>query len=356
MKKERGAEMAYKTPVKKKSVRDSYLKWCRLCFLIVATWLCGCTVVVADKAPEIKIVGMLAGAGGLGDQSYNDMTFSGLGKAQKEFGFRLIVSETAEPTATARETAIQRLIDENADVIVASGTELIALVRLYSEKYPDIIFLINDCNLEGQHNVASTMFAHQEGSYLAGMLAASVSTSGFIGFIGGVDMPIIRTFLKGYDCGAKRVTPDIRIDYRFITAAPDYSGFSTPQQGLEAAEQMYGDGADVIYAVAGLTGNGVIQAARKHAKLVIGVDADQDHMAKGHVLTSMMKRLDKATYAEIAKIIHGEFRPGVAYYNLSNEGISLSSMKYTRHLIPDTVIQEIKQAQKDIIDGKVICW
>ena len=325
----------------------------RLGFLAAILVLACCAV--AQGAAGVRTVGMLVGAGGLGDQSYNDMTFSGLGKAQKEFGFRLVVSETNGTSGAAREVAMEKLLREEAEVIVASGTGLIELVKAYSLRYPQKIFLINDCRLEGFGNVASTVFAHMEGSYLVGMLAAAMSTTGTVGFVGGVEMPIIKEFLTGYTCGARRVAPRVRVASQFLSVAPDFSGFENPQQGYETAVRMYEDGADVIYSVAGLTGNGVIQAASRQGRFVIGVDADQDHMAKGHVLTSMMKRLDRATYQEMVKILNGNFLPGITHYDLSNGGVSLTPMTYTRELVPEGILRQIRQAEEEIINGTVHC-
>lgn len=299
-----------------------------------------------------KIIGLLAGAGGLGDQSYNDMTFAGLGKAQKEYHFKLIVEET-QNSFDSQEAGLKKLIQKGANVIVANGSGLEKLVMKYSPLYPEKYFLVNDSVIENHSNVTTTAFAHKEGSYLAGMLAASITKTGSIGFIGGVDLPIIRTFLDGYEQGAKRVSDTIVIKNTFISPAGDFSGFNNPALGLNVATEMYKNGVDIIFSVAGLTGNGIIQAAQRQDKLVIGVDANQDHMAKGNVLTSMMKRLDRATYAEIVKILEGTFESGVKYYGLSNGGVSLTPMSYTRHLVPDSVKDLLKQTERDIINGKI---
>ena len=139
----------------------------------------------------------------------------------------------------------------------------------------------------------------------------------------------------------------------FVSTGDDFSGFSDPGRGAEMAAGMYASGVDIIFAAAGLTGNGIIRAAKQAGKYVIGVDADQDHMAKGHVLTSMMKRLDRAAFLEVTRIVQGEFRPGITYYSLSNGGVSLSPMKYTHHLIPDAVHEALKATESDIIAGKI---
>ncbi|BHH85907.1 BMP family ABC transporter substrate-binding protein [Desulforhopalus sp. 52FAK] len=300
----------------------------------------------------MKTIGFLVGSGGLGDQSYNDMTLTGLGKAQQEHNFKLIIEESFG-TTESQEKALKKLLDEHADIIVANGAGLDELIIEHAPQYPDRYFVVNSSAIEGYANIASTVFAHEEGSYLAGLLAASYSKTGKIGFIGGVNIPQIQKFLTGYTKGAKKISPELTIISMYMTEAGDFSGFDKPNEGLQIANQMYNDGVDIIYAVAGLTGNGVIQAALRKNKMAIGVDSDQDHMAKGHVLTSMMKRLDRSTYAEINQILRGDFKPGVKFYSLNNGGVSLSPMRFTRHLISDKTFELLEQAEQDIINGKI---
>jgi len=300
----------------------------------------------------ITTIGLLAGAGGLGDQSYNDMAMAGLGRAQHIYNFNVIVQET-EGTHASQIKGMQALLDKGAQVIITNGAGLGNLVMEYSPKYPHILFIVNDFPIEGFANVASTSFAHEEGSYLAGILAASVASTGSLGFIGGVDLPVIHSFLHGFSLGAKSVSDAATITSTYISPAGDYSGFTNPSRGYALATEMYQNGVEIIFSVAGLTGNGVIQAAREQQKLVIGVDADQDHMAEGYVLTSMMKRLDQSTYLEIEKIMNNRFTAGISHYSLKNGGVSLSPMRFTRHMVSDQTMAALQQAEKDIISGKI---
>lgn len=310
-------------------------------------------MVLLPVAPvAAQTVGLLLGAGGLGDQSYNDMAMSGLGKARKEYRFNLIFEET-HSSVESQEAGLKLLLERGADIIVANGSGFAKLVMAYSTAHPQKYFLINDFSIEDYPNVVSTVFAHEEGAYLAGMLAASVSRSHSIGFIGGVDMPVINAFRIGYEHGAVDSSQEVKITSRFISLEGDFSGFSNPGRGFEVATEMYQQGIDIIFSVAGLTGNGVIQAARRQDRLVIGVDADQDHMAKGHVLTSMMKRLDRATYTELVRILEGAFEPGVKHYGLSNGGVSLTPMLYTHHLVSAPVLDRLRKAEADITNGKI---
>lgn len=317
---------------------------------LVSTFLC---LFFSATAIAVDTVGFLAGAGGLGDQSFNDMTFSGLGRAQKEYNFKIIIEET-QPFPQSREKAMDSLIKQGAEIIIANGSGLFETVLKYSQMNPERYFIVNDSAIEGYPNVTSTVFANDEGSYLVGLLAAAVSTTKSIGFIGGVNIPVIHTFLQGYIKGAKTIDPHISIHSHFLSPANDYTGFENPILGHTEAVKMYNKGIDVIFSVAGLSGNGIIQAAREKRKLVIGVDANQDHMAKGNVLTSMMKRLDRATYLELSKILEDRFEPGVQYYSLKNGGVSLTPMQYTQHIVAPEIMQLLKDAERSIISGDTV--
>lgn len=298
-------------------------------------------------------VGLLVGSGGLGDQSYNDMTLSGLGKAQQEYGFKLIIEESFG-TPESQTKALHNLLNQNADIIVANGAGLDKVIVKHATSYPARYFIVNSAAIKNYSNVASTVFAHKEGSYLVGLLAASYSKTGKVGFIGGMDLPMIHSFFDGFTLGVEKISKDIEIKSTFVTKGDDFSGFNQPDKGLEIATEMYNEGVDIIYAVAGLTGNGVIHAALREKKMAIGVDSDQDHIAKGHVLTSMMKRLDRSTYAEITQILQRKFTPGIKYYSLKNGGVSLSPMRFTRHLISEQTFELLNQAEEDIINGKIL--
>lgn len=331
------------------SAASSFL--CTVFFSTLLVPLC-CVFSALSSVHAEQTVGLLTGAGGLRDQSFNDMTFTGLGKAQQEYHFNLIVEET-QNSYKSRETALKRLLERGSDIIVANGSGLEKQVMTCSHLFPDRFFLVNDVAIEGYQNISSTVFAHEEGAYLVGLLAASLTRTGTIGFIGGVDRPETRSFLNGYLQGGQSFSPSVHIDIAFLTTGDDLSGYENPVLGSEIATKMYKQGSDIIFSVAGLTGNGIIQAAVKQNKFVIGVDADQDHMAKGHVITSMMKRLDIATYREIVNILKGEFQPGVKHYNLENGGVCLTPMRYSRHLLSDVIMQRINKAQNDIINGTI---
>ena len=297
-------------------------------------------------------VGFLVGYSGIGDQSFNDMTYAGLIKAKQELGIDVII-EDMEKSLVAADEAMQRLILRRVQVIVANGFEFQAIVEDYAARHPAIFFILNDVAVNGHPNVVSTTFAVEEGAFLAGLLAASMPGPQKLGFIGAVNTPVITPFLTGFQAGARHASPGIPMEVAFISTAPDFTGFTDPAKGHGVAMAMYSRGITTIFSVAGLSGNGIIQAARSADRFVIGVDTDQDHLAVGHVLTSMMKRLDIATYKEVLKIAAGNFKPGVQHYGLKEKGVDLTPMTYTQNLIPPILITRLAQVRLKIISGEI---
>jgi len=300
---------------------------------------------------QAATVGFASAAGGLGDNGFNDMTYTGLRKAQQQYGFRLVLAE-AEKTGIAAEAELENILKQS-DVIVFLGDQYKDLCRIAAEKYPKKHFLILDVEMKDLPNLVSVTFKQHEGSYLAGVLAGSMSKTGSVGFAGGAEIAVIHAFRVGYEEGVRYANPIVKIISSFASGPDDYSGFDKPEKGFEMASQQYAQGADIIFAAAGLTGNGVIEAARRHKKFVIGVDSDQDAMAKGYVLTSMIKRLDTAVFNEISNFMEKRFEPGNRKYGLKEKGVSLSEMKYTKQLIPKEVSEKIVSAEEKIVSGQI---
>ena len=297
-------------------------------------------------------VGLLVGVQGLGDQSYNDMTYAGLVRARQAHGITLLLEHTRSE-AGAIEAAMQRLLERKVDVIVANGFYFSSAVNVYARRYPDRYFIIQDAIIADLPNVAAVTYAVEEGSFLVGALAALMTRTGQCAFIGGVDVPIMQVFRRGYLQGVRHIDPELTVWTDFISRGSDFSGFNNPAAAYEMAMGYYESGVDIIYAAAGVSGNGVMRAARKSGRYAIGVDSDQDHLAKGQVLTSMMKRLDVTTFEEIDKIVAGKFKAGVKNYGLEAGGVGLTEMKYTRHLISDEICARLKAIKADIVSGKI---
>ncbi len=297
------------------------------------------------------VVGFVTGASGLGDLSFNDMSYGGVRKAQREFNFKLIILEP-EKNGESTQKDFTALIKQS-DILLLIGAQHAGLVQENAPKYPNKKFILIEVPLEGMENVSSVAFKQGEGSFLAGALAAYVSKTGRIGFIGGTPVPPVQKFEQGYVEGAKYAVPEIRVDVDYVSPLGDFSGFNAPDKGHAIAINQYRNGADTIFTVAGLTGNGVIEAARRNGKFAIGVDSDQDSLAKGFVLTSMIKKLDVACYDELKAVMENRFTPGPSFYGLKENGVGLSKMLYTRHMIPEKNLEKIEDIRNKIINGKI---
>lgn len=297
------------------------------------------------------VVGFVTGASGLGDLSFNDMSYGGIRKAQQEFNFKLIILEPHKDGESNMED-FTKLI-EQSDILILVGAQHADMVKKAAPKYPNKKFIISEVPLEGLSNVSSAFFEQGEGSFLAGALAALTSESGKIGYIGATPVPPVKKFEQGYVDGAKYAVPNIEIEVTYLSPLGDFSGFNAPAKGYNEAMSQYKNGVDVIFTVAGLTGNGIIEAARRSGKYAIGVDSDQDSLAKGFVLTSMIKKLDVAAYNELKAVMLDKFEPGATSYGLKENGVGLSEMKYTRDKIPAVTLKKVDEIRNKIINGEI---
>jgi len=315
-------------------------------------FICLLSLVFTAYAAPLS-VGFIMANGGLGDQSFNDITYAGLIKAKKELHIRLFLEEPKSHKPHDLNVSFERLIAKKPDLIVANGWHVIDVVTHYSKQHPKQFFLVNDAPIDNLPNVASNVYGQHEGSFLAGALAGWMTRTNKIGFIGGLDDPVIQSFKTGYMEGARYANPKIRVSVNFVKTGNDYSGFIQPEKGKQLAVAQYNQGIDIIFSAAGMTGNGIIWAAQKEKKWVIGVDSDQDHMARGHVLTSMMKRLDHSTYYQISQYMKNKFQPGIHYFGLKEKGVSLSPMKYTQHIISKDIQKRLKMIEAKIISRDI---
>jgi len=308
----------------------------------------------SSTTPKIKI-GMAYDVGGRGDQSFNDSAATGLDKAATDFGV-----ETKEAAATngeaesAKEERLNQLIDAGYTNIVAVGFAYATAVGKVAKANPDVKFAIVDDSSITADNVMSLTFAANEGSFLVGAAAALTTKTNHIGFVGGVETDLIKAFEAGYDAGAKAVNPSIKIDSKYLTQPPDYSGFSSVDKGKAAAEGMYQSGADVVYHAAGGSGGGVFTAAKAAGKWAIGVDSDQALTAAADVrsviLTSMIKRVDVGVYAFIKSIHDGTFKAGNTTFDLKSDGVGYATTG--DHL--SAIQSKLDDYKQQIIDGKIV--
>jgi len=312
------------------------------------------TAPASSTAPAIK-VGMAYDVGGRGDQSFNDSAAAGLDKAKSEFGVDAKESAaTNGEAASAREERLNQLIDAGYKNIVAVGFAYADSVKKVAGENPDVKFAIVDDSSITADNVMNLTFAANQGSFLVGAAAALTTKTKHVGFVGGVETDLIKSFEAGYDAGVKAVDPSIKIDSKYLTQPPDFSGFSSVDKGKAAAEGMYQNGADVVYHAAGGSGGGVFTAAKAAGKWAIGVDSDQAKTAapdvQSVILTSMLKRVDTGVYFFIKSIHDGTFKGGTQVFDLKTDGVGYSTTG--DHLAAD-VITKINDFKQQIIDGKI---
>ncbi|GAA4568236.1 BMP family lipoprotein [Planotetraspora kaengkrachanensis] len=331
----------------------------------IAVLMAGTLVVAAacgGKPPEFSgsdassmKVGLAYDIGGRGDQSFNDAAAAGLDDAKRNLGLRTV----KELEATHGETDAQKA--ERLRVLAEAGySPIIAVGYAYSEPmkrvapdFPATRFAIVDDTMARGPNISNLLFAEEQGSFLVGAAAALKSRTGHVGFVGGVESPLVKKFEIGFVQGVKHIKPEDTVDVKYLAQPPDLTGFDDPAKGRLAAQGMYDAGADVVYQAAGGSGAGVFEAAYEHHAWAIGVDSDQARTAapdvRGNILTSMLKKVDVAVYDYIANILDGTVRSGPTVYDLRLGGVDYSTTGgHIRDIQPR--LEELKQ---QIIVGKI---
>jgi basic membrane protein A and related proteins len=288
-------------------------------------------------AKKIKI-GMVYDLAGRGDKSFNDSAYAGLQKAQKDFPNIEVKDLTPVASGANREALMRLLAQSGYSLIFGNGFAFEDTTEKVSADFPAIKFACTDGSYDVQNpptNMVNNNFAANEGSFLVGAAAALKSQTGKVGFIGGVDTPLIHSFQAGYAAGAKHINPDIKVDVKYLTSPPDFSGFSDPAKGKEAALGLYQSGDDVVYHAAGGSGGGLFAAAVQYQDLTgkhvwaIGVDSDQYLTASADqqpfILTSMLKSVDVSVYDTIKDFLAGNFKNGTRLFGLKDGAISYST-------------------------------
>lgn len=301
-------------------------------------------------------IGMAYDVGGRGDQSFNDAAAAGLDKAKTELGADVKeASAVAGESESARKDRLQSLIDAGYNNIVAVGFAYAKAVGETAKANPDVKFaIVDDASPDSAGpNVDQITFAEEQGSYLVGAAAALKSKANHIGFIGGVQTELIKKFEAGYEAGAKAVNPSIKIDVKYLTQPPDFSGFNSVDKGKAAADGMYQGGADVVYHAAGGSGGGVFTAAKAAGKWAIGVDSDQAKTAPADVrdviLTSMIKKVDVGVYDFITEVKNNAFKAGNKVFDLKAGGVDYSTTG--GHI--DDIKSKLDDYKQKIISGQI---
>ena len=284
--------------------------------------------------------------GGKFDKSFNEAAFNGAQRWAQETGGTF--KELEMQSEAQREQALRRLAESGANPVVMTGFAFGDVLAKVAPDFPETKFAIVDMVVE-QPNVRSVVFTENEGSYLVGMLAAQASKTGTVGFIGGMDIPLIRKFACGYAEGVKAVNPDAKIVVNFTGTTP--SAWNDPVKGAELAKGQKAQGADVIYAAAGGTGIGVLQAAADEGILSIGVDSNQNYLHPGKVLTSMLKRVDNAVYEAFKE--GTDLKTGIVVMDLKAEGVGYALDDNNRPLISADMEAAVNAAAGKIKSGEL---
>ena len=286
--------------------------------------------------------------GGKFDKSFNEAAFNGAEQFKADSGIEYREFEVTNPAM--REQALRNMARRGAQVVVAMGFAQAAAVETVAQEFPDTKFTLIDMVVD-LPNVQSVIFKEHEGSFLVGMAAALASETGKVGFVGGMDIPLIRKFALGYVEGAKHINPDIEIYQNMTGTTP--SAWNDPTRGGELARSQFDRGADVVYAAAGGTGIGVYQAAKDAGKLAIGVDSNQNYMHPGTMLTSMIKRVDVAVYESFEAARDGTWQGGIQILGLAEDGVGWALDEHNRSLVSAEMEGAIEQARQDIIAGNI---
>lgn len=316
----------------------------------------GATVAPTGDAVDVGVVFDL---GGRGDKSFNDGAYAGAERAMRELGARVRFVEPGE--GSDREAGLRLLAAEGMDLVIGVGFIFTDDLTGLAREYPNVAFAGVDYALsvdsagnpiQPPANLAALKFREEQGSFLVGALAALVGNSKKVGFVGGMDSPLIHKFEAGYRAGVKAVCPSCEVIAQYAGVTPE--AFRNPGRGKELALSQYQQGVNVIYHASGSTGLGVFEAARTMKKYGIGVDADQYNEAPGYVLSSMVKRVDNAVFDAILRVKEGRFAGGIFQFGLAQDGVGYVYDDNNRALVPDSVRTRLEQLKADVIAGRII--
>lgn len=326
-----------------------------LALVLVLTMVLGFATVAS--ADPIKVCIVFSGL--LGDKSYNDSCYAGAVQAMEEFGCEVKTLEGTE--ATEWEQNFLFACEEGYDLVICSSSNFEEYMKEHCPSYPDVKFAIIDTTVPGD-NIVSISFAQNQGSFLAGAAAAMLTTrtevpgineQKVIGWVGGMDIPVLHDFFVGYEQGAKYIDPEVEVLQSFAGTWND------PLRGKELTLSQYDLGADVVMNVASGTGNGVLEGAKEAGHFAIGVDLNQDADQPGSVFTSMMKRVDTACYLLIESVVNGTFEGGsTEYLDIAKGGVSLTDMSVVKEalgdLFPEDILTRVQELEAKVTSGEIV--
>ena len=307
--------------------------------IMTASFLTGCgsnTESKADGADKITVA-MVSDVAGINDQSYNQSAWEGLERAKKELGIEIKYLESKQDSDYA--TNVETLADEEVDLIIGVGSKLSDTIKEAAKNYPDQKFaIIDETYDEIPSNVKSVLFESEQASYLVGLIAGKMSETKNVGFIGGLDIPVINTFKYGYMAGVKAADANCEIQAQYANS------FNDQAKGKAIANQMYSNGADIVFTCGGDVGTGAIEAAKENGKYAIGVDRDQSDLAPENVLTSAIKRVDAGVFETVKSYVNGTFEGGTTTtYGLEENAVG----------VPDTTKNLVSQKILDLVEETI---
>lgn len=338
--------------------------WLVIVITLVSIFASSCLRQAEAKREGCKIkVGIVFDIGGKNDRSFNAAAWEGVKRAEKDLDICLYDVEPGNPTSI--EPAMRAFAEKRFDLVIGVGFAQGPIMQKVATDYPQMKFAIVDgviFEADGKtpmKNVASLVFREHEGSYLVGMIAASKSKTGVLGFLGGMDIPLIHKFETGYAEGARSVNPNIKIIDNYVGVTD--GAWNNPGKGKELSLAQIEKGADVIFTAAGNSGLGAFDAVEQYGKdgkgqankFVIGVDSNQNGVKPGFVLTSMVKRVDNAVYDVVKEVLDGKFQGGFHVFGLEKDGVAYAMDENNKGIIPDDVIQRVEAAKAKIVAGEI---
>jgi basic membrane protein A len=351
---------------------------------IVACALMASTVVTVSACRRVQYgeddrskvhVGIVFDIGGKDDRSFNAAAWAGVKCAETgrlpdgktscgKAGLDIVLRDVEPGTPNAIEPAMRAFAERGYDLVIGVGYTQAPIMQVVARDYPNIRFAIidgvvlQDDGKTPMPNVAGLLFKEHEGSYLVGMLAAKTSRTGTVGFVGGMDIPLIRRFEKGYEEGAKAVNPRVQVIQNYVGVTD--SAWNNPGKGKELSLAQIDKGADVIFAAAGNSGLGAFDAVEqagmqngRATHFVIGVDSNQNAVKPGFVLTSMIKRVDNAVYDIVKEVVEGRFMGGFHVFGLESDGVGYVIDQFNRDLVSADTLRAVEEARKKIIAGDI---
>ena len=303
--------------------------------VVSASLLVGCSGNNESASDDKITVAMITDVAGVNDQSFNQSAWEGLQKAEKELGIEVKYLESKQDSDYA--TNIETLVDEDVDLILGVGMKLADAIKEGSELYPDQNFVLVDEEIDAS-NVKNILFKAEESAYLAGLIAGKTTKTNNVGFIGGMELPVIDTFKYGYMAGVKAANPDAKVQAQYANS------FTDQAKGKAIANQMYTNGADIVFTCGGDVGTGAIEAAKENNKYAIGVDRDQSDLAPENVLTSAIKRVDAGVFETVKSYVNGTFEGGTTTtYGLEENAVG----------VPDTTKNLVSQDILDLVEETI---